>query len=104
MTMTGLRLVLVRSVKGTGTRTMSRCSGIVPVLVVKGIVPEIENAGRGGHQIARLVFFGQEDDDIHRGSRGNRNGNVQFSVRGNCCREGESTRHVTSRLGRMGPF
>src|SRR3972149_393494 len=48
-TITGRRFRDDKSVNGTGTRTMSPCSGMIPVLVVAGIVPEVGTA-RGGRQ------------------------------------------------------
>ena len=63
-----------RSVNGIGMRRMSPCSGIVPVLVVIGIVPEAQTAFSCHQQVAESIggLWDDYDGDI----RTSRNRNV----------------------------
>lgn len=52
-TITGLRFIEVRSLNGIGISTISRCLGVIPDLVVDGVVPE----GEGGFSRFEEIGF-----------------------------------------------
>src|SRR5882672_1583851 len=74
--MTGRRRCEERSVKGIGMRTISPCSGIVPILVIYRIIPEIQAALRRREQVLK-PFSGLFNNKDCNSSPG-RQGHVEF--------------------------
>src|SRR5262249_55517413 len=81
ITMTGRRRLEVRSVNGTGTRTMSPWLGVVSVLVSQRIVRDFCTAFRRVHQVARILRLRGENQNLHPRSGGNRHLHLELSVR-----------------------
>jgi len=61
------RFVVVKSVKGSGIKTMSRCLGVIPCLVILRIVPEVKTAFKRLHQVGRFcLLLAHKQDDLNR--------------------------------------
>jgi hypothetical protein len=61
--MTGRRFRLDKSVKGTGTRTMSPCRRFIPILVIHRIIPEAEGRTRCRGEVGQLLLMLLDHDD-----------------------------------------
>src|SRR4051812_36339524 len=65
------RLLVERSVKGTGMSTMPPCSGSVPILIVESVVPEgqatLGSTGKVGERVVGVLDH--EDDDPRPGGK-----------------------------------
>lgn len=57
MIITGLCFCEDKSVNGTGTRTISPCLNIVPILIINGIIPKIQASFWSKHQIVKWFWF-----------------------------------------------
>jgi hypothetical protein len=63
-------------------RDPSPCSGIVPILVIVRIVPEVSAAHRGTRQICSLVDWMPDDKHRHMRARGKWHRYLQSTIRG----------------------
>src|SRR5579862_1146799 len=87
---TGRRRAELKSVKGTGTNAISPWLGIVPILIVQGIIPKIGAAGRSMDQISKLAGFRRQNQDFHGCANRQRHADFQFSTGAHFCFELES--------------
>src|SRR5579884_573500 len=93
-TITGRRRVEDRSVKGTGTSTMSLWLGIIPLRVILRVIPKICAGGRGLYQILELILL-CENHHFHPTARRQGKRHLDLPARFDLCRESVSfLRHV----------